>query len=53
MYVFRVRDYKSADDNPNCPPKKLEASTEWRAANFADEKDWIYFFVDLTPPKDL
>lgn len=56
MYVFRVRDYKTADNNPNVPPMKLEATTEHRAASFADQetdKDWIYFFVDLNNPEDL
>jgi hypothetical protein len=48
MYVFRVREYKTDLVNPNVPEHRLEATTEFRAANFADiDSDWIYFYADL------
>jgi hypothetical protein len=56
MYVMRMREYKPGyPDNPNCPEHKIEVTTEHRAANFAhlNHEGWIYFFVDLTSPKDL
>jgi hypothetical protein len=55
MYVFRMREYSTkVRPSPNNHKHKIEAVSELMAQSAASyEKDWIYFFVDLTAPEVL
>lgn len=49
MTVFRMREYKTKDNNPNVATHKVEMTTEHRASSFAQtDTEWIYFYAELS-----